>query len=181
MLVLQATLLIVPHYVWKACLSAEFGSFFSHVARVDILRKVNTGIYPHKNYRIVNFLQREFDDSKVILIPYFLKLCVQLIFVGIMLGVNIVVLRGVSNDITFECNDDDDDQIFGNVTCAYPGLLFSNVLLGIDYVLLAVAIIMLLIGFYWLFLWNHSANQDNNKIAIFCYESCIDAQYGYKP
>ena len=179
MLVLQATLLIVPHYVWKACLSAEFGSFFSHVARVDILRKVNTGKYPYKNYTIVNYLQREFGDSKFILVNYGIKLFAQIIVVGSVLTVIGNVLGEPSKGITFECSDDD-NQIFDNVMCAYPRLLFSNVLLGIDYGLLALAVIMLAIGLYWVFFWNHSTNQDNDEIAKFCYKSCIDAQYGYK-
>ena len=177
MLVLQATFLIIPHYVWKAVNSAEFESFFSHAAEVKILRKVNTGKYPHKNYTIVNYLQREFEDSYLILGSYVLKLVVQLVFVLAMLAVNVNVLGGTSKDITFECNDD--NQIFGNVTCAYPRMLFNDVLLGIDYFLLVVAVIMLVIGFHWLLFWNHST-KDNKEIATFCFESCIDAQYYYK-
>ena len=188
-LVLQATFLVAPHYFWKAAFSAEIETFFSHAARVDILREVNTGKYPHKNYRIVNYLQREFDNNHLILISYGLKLFIQLLLVvGMFITNGNILAKDITfecknitiecKDISFECNDD--SQTFSQVTCAYPKMPFINFLLVFDYILLAAATFMLLIGFYWLLFWNHST-EDHKKIVKFCYDSCIDAQYYYKP
>ena len=61
-LVAHAVLLVLPHYFWKVYFSTDFDSFFSHVARIEILREGNTRKYPNQNYRIVNYLQKEFGN-----------------------------------------------------------------------------------------------------------------------
>lgn len=60
---LQAASLVIPHYGWKIVFSAQFESFLSHAAKVEILREKSTGKYPYHNYTIVKYLQREFSDS----------------------------------------------------------------------------------------------------------------------
>ena len=174
---LQAALLPAPHYFWKVLFSAEIESFLSHAARVEILREGNTEKYPRQNYKIVNYLQREFDSRKILII-YIFMLGFQVLLVIVMLTANAVVFGDIrSRDITFQCGDD--NHLFGNVTCAYPRKLFINVLIGIDYALLVIACIMLIIGLCWCLFWRNSI-KDNKNIAEFCHDSCIDPQYYYK-
>ena len=171
--------LIVPHYLWKVLFSAQFDTFFSHTAKIETLRKGDTGKYPSKNYTITYYLQREFGDRKSILTMYVTKLILQFLLVLISIVINIVIFTDINTDITFQCYDDDKgSQLFGNVTCAYPKKLYINVLQVFDYLLLVVAMMVLGFGLCWCLLYNHSTEDD---IAQFCYESSIDAKYYYKP
>ena len=82
-------------------------------------------------------------------------------------------------NIKFECYDDSEgSQLFGNVTCAYPRKLFINVLQVADYLLLSVAMMVLGFSLCWYLLYNHSPE---GSMAQFCYDSCIDTKYCYKP
>ena len=178
-LVLHAAALIIPHYLWRVIFSAQFDSFFSHAAKVETLQDIKTGEYPQKNYNIVDNLQKEFnDDKKSILRAYIGKLILQFLLVLSLIAINAIFFRDITFNITFDCNDDDERiQLFGNVTCAYPRKIFINVLQVADSILLALAVIVLVYSLFWCFLYNH-CTQD--KIADFCYNSCIDAKY-YKP
>ena len=177
-LVIQTVFLFVPHYLWKVCFSAQFDSFFNHAAKIETLLERDTGEYPHKNYRIVDYLQREFCDKKIILTRYIAKLLLQIFFVLGSLAVNIAVFSDIDFNITFECFDNNEkSQLFSNVTCAYPRKLFINVLQVADYFLLVVALIVLGFGLYWCLLYNHP---EEDKIAQFCYDSCIDDKF-YQP
>ena len=177
-LLTHAAALLVPHYLWKVYFSARFDFFFSHAAELETLLDRDTGEYSHKNYDIVDFLQREFCDKKIIFIMYVTKIISQILFVVSALVVNFTVFRNINLDITFECYDDNErSQLFGNVTCAYPKKLYINVLQVADYILLVVALMVLGFSLCWCLLCNHSAE---DKIAQFCYGSCIDAKH-YKP
>ena len=180
LLVGQSALLVAPHYLWNVYFSAEFDSFFSHVARIEILREGNTGKYPHKNYRMVSYLKREFGNRQHILIGYLIKLAIQLTLVLVMIFVNGIVFTEMNNDIMFQCSDDKEDyQVFGNVTCANPRKLYINILKGIDYGLLGLAGLVLIFGVGW-WIFCFFSNEHYEKTAQFCYESCIDPQYYYK-
>ena len=177
-LVLHAAALVVPHYLWKVVFSAQFDSFFSHAAKVETLRDIKTGEYPHQNYSIVDYLQKEFDGRKAILKSYVMKLISQLLLVLTSIAVNVTVFNDIDFNITFYCNDDHErSHLFGNVTCAYPRKIFINVLQVADYIVLAVAVIVLAFSLFWCLIYNHCTQV---KIADFCYHSCIDAKY-YKP
>ena len=176
-LTIQAAALVVPHYLWKVYFGAQFDSFFSHAAKLETLLDRDTGDYPHKNYSIVDYLQREFYDKKIILTVYVMKLLFQILFMLSSLVVNIALFADIDLNITFECSDNERSQLFGNVTCAYPRKLFINVLQVTDYFLLAAAMMVLGFGLYWCLLYNHSKE---DEIAQFCYDSCIDAKF-YQP
>ena len=197
MVLVQVATLVAPHYVWKVVFRAKFESFLSHVAKVEILREKSTGKYRYHNYTIVKYLQREFGDSHSISTFYCLKLMLQIAIVLGCFGANIYVLEGITvsditlsyitlsditkSDIKFKCNDDDqlfDNELFNNVTCVYPRKDEINILMRINYVLLVIALLMLIIGLFWFFCWNHS-KMKNEDIANFCYNSCIDPQYCY--
>ena len=181
---LQATSLAIPHYGWKVAFSAQFESFLSHAAKVEILREKNTGKYPYHNYTIVKYLRREFSDSYSILIFYFIKLLFQFGIVIACFIINCLVFEDINKtDITFNCKNDhqllnNDTELFENVTCVYPRKVVINFLVGVDYFLISIASLMLIISFYWLTCWNHSRKY-NATIADFCYNSCIDPQYCY--
>ena len=183
-LVVQTASLIVPHHLWKVIFSTEFDSFFSHAAMVQILREPNTGQYPIKNYRIVNYLQREFACRRHIVVGYIFKLIFQLLLVIIMIIINDVEFKGINNEIIFECSYDEEiDQVFDNVTCANPRKPFINVLKITDYVLLGSAAFVLLIGLVRC-MWTCtcvSEGKYETTAAKICYESCIEPQYYHKP
>lgn len=178
-LLLQAALLVAPHYGWKVLSRAQYESFLTHAARVEILRESNTGEYRHHNYNIVKYLQREFSGSYFISGFYILKLFVQMILVVTYIIVNGAVFGTLTDmDITFECKDD--NQLFENVTCVYPRKVIFNAVIGIDYTLIAIAFIILIFGLCWWPFWNYSKKYDDN-IANFCYNCCINPRYCYKP
>ena len=179
-LVLHAVFLIVPHYLWKVSVSAQFDTFFSYATKIETLIEEDTGKYPLKNYSIANNLQREFGgDRKFIFIFYIAKLILQLLVVFILISMNIVLFADINTNITFQCSEDDEgSQLFDNVTCAYPKKLYINVLQVFDYILLGVAVMVLTFGVCWCLLYNHPLAAD--KIAKFCYESSIDAMH-YEP
>ena len=177
-LMLHVAALVIPHHLWKAFFSAQIDCFFRHASRLETLRDRDTGKYPRKNYDIVNYLQREFNDKKTMLRSYIAKLVMQFVLILIAIAANWYVFRGIDSDITFECYDDHKiSQLFSNVTCAYPRKLFINVLQVVDYSLLVAGIFMLIIGLLWSFLHNHATGDDT--IAEFCYNSSIDPKYYY--
>ena len=177
-LMLHAAALVAPHYIWRVQFSAQIDCFFRHVSRIETLRDRDTGKYPPNNYNIVNNLQREFSDKKTILKSYIAKLVLQFLVILISFATNWYIFGNIDSNITFDCYDDDEiNQSFGNVTCAFPRKLFINVLQVTDYCLLVVAVMILTCGLLWTFLYNHSIEDD--KIAEFCYNSGIDPKYYY--
>ena len=178
-LIAHTAALIVPHYLWKAIVSAQFDTFFSHAAKIETLSIEDTGKYPPKNYAIANYLQKEFGDRSVIFKMYVTKIISQLFLVVILIIVNTVIFADTNTNITFQCYEDDEgSQLFGNVTCAYPKKLYFNVLQVFDYILLGVAVMVLGFGLWWCLLYNHPLAE--HKVAVFCYQSSLDAKY-YKP
>ena len=182
LLVLHVAVLVLPHYFWKVFASTEFDFFFSHIARVEILREGNTGKYPHQNYRIVNYLKREFGNRMHILVAYLIKLSIQISLVIVMIIVNVVWFMDINDVIIFKCSDDDEgNQVFGSVTCTNPRKLYINILQGTDLAILIIAAIILVIGLLLCCLRCCSKEDYEDKTAKFCYDSCIDPQYYYKP
>ena len=177
-LILHAAALVDPHYLWKFYFSAKVDCFCRHVSKLETLRDRNTGKYPCKNYYIVQYLQRQFANKKAILISYIVKLFLQLFLILISVAVNWCIFGGIDSNITFECYDDNEiSHLFGNITCAYPQKISINVLRVADFCLLVVAILMITIGLFWSFLYNHSLQ--DKKVANFCYDSGVDPKYYY--
>ena len=172
-LVAHTAILIVPYYLWTIVFSAKFDTFFSLAAKMETIdEEEDAENLPHKNYAVVKYLQTQFS-SKKILISYVVRLIVQFALVVAALAINITVFRDINKTITFECSDDyESSKLFGNVTCAYPKKLYTNILQIVDYSLLVVAMMVLRYGLLWCL--NHSTQND---IVQFCYESAIDAKY----
>ena len=189
---LQVVLLVAPHYFWQVIVSSRFDSFLNHAAKVNILRESNTGKYPHHNYTIVNYLKREFVNSRFILISYAVKLFIQFFIVVGCIFANTQLFTNITNmDISFECKIDNqvfdnpvfdnltlENQGFENMTCVYPRKFIIITLVWIDYTMIVTALIMLIIAFIWLALYNQS-KKDNKTITDICYNSCIDPRYYY--
>ena len=176
-LMLHVAALVVPHYLWKVFFSAQIECFFSQVDKLKTLHDRDTEKYPQMNHDIVVYLKREFGDRKAIFKSYIVKLFLQFLLISTSLAVNMCIFH-IDSDITFECYDDNEDsQLFGNVTCAYPRKLFINVLQVSDYCLLSVAIIIVTIALFWNFMYNHSESTEDDKIAQFCYDSGINPKY----
>ena len=177
-LVLHATALLVPHYLWKVYVSSKVDFFFSHAAKLETLRERDTGEYPHKNFSIVDYIHREFYDRKLILLLYVAKLICQFLLVVISMVVSTIVFKDF--EVTFECYEDTRSHLFGNVTCAYSRILFINVLRVADYILLSLAMVILAFGIYWCLVHSHPTELGHLAISQFCYDSCINSKY-YKP
>ena len=174
-LVAHTAVLIVPYYLWTIAFSSKFDTFWSYAAKVETIGEEGVEDVPHKNYTVVKHLQTEFSNRKKILISYAVRLLLQFALVVASLAVNVTVFRDINKTITFECSDDlESNQLFGNVTCAYPKKLYTNVLQIVDNLLLVVAMVVLGYGLRWCLWFNHSTQND---IAQFCYESAVDAKY----
>ena len=171
-LVLHAAALVIPHYLWRVVFSAKLDFFFSHAAKIETLRNIN-GEIPKVNFKIAEFLKKEFDNKMAIYKAYLAKLFLQLFLVLNLVAINVTVLnKNINFSITFECNDNDRrNQLFGNVTCAYPRKIFIDALLVADNIILVLAMFVLVYGLFWCLFYNNCSNK--HQIAQFCYDSCV--------
>ena len=184
-LVAHAVFIVLPHYFWKVFFSTDFDSFFNHVARIEILREDDTRKYLNQNYRIVNYLRKEFGNRTHMFKSYRCKLVGQLFLVFIMIAANIIWYTQIDHDIVFECSDENEKKrVFGNVTCANPRELFINILIWTDCAILILAATMLLLSLYLYHCCCISKEHYRllyKEIAQLCYDSCINPQYHYEP
>ena len=178
-LILHAAALIVPHYLWKVYVCAQIDFFFNHAAKLETLRDRNTGKYPHNNFSIVEHMHKEFHDRKTVLVLYVGKLVAQFVLVLLSLIASAIIFQDF--DVTFDCQEEvRGSQLFGNVTCAYARILFISVLRVADYVLLTVALVVIVFGFYWCVVHTHPTELGHLAISLFCYDACINSKH-YKP
>ena len=85
------------------------------------------------------------------------------------------------DDIIFECSDDNEiNQVFGNVTCVNPRKRFINISIWIDNVLVVLTATVLLLNLIFC-CCRYFLKETYEKTAQFCCDSCIDPQYYYKP
>ena len=175
-LVVQGAVLLAPHYLWKVYFSARVDFFFSHAAKLETLRDRDTGQYPHKNFNVVDYMDREFSEKMDILIGYIAKLLAQFCGVMIVSAASIVIFQDFN--IEFDCPDEDKPEhpLFQRVKCSYAKLRFVSILRYVDYGLLLVSLIVLLYGLYWCVIRSHSEleYEDTSK---FCYQSCINSKF----
>ena len=174
-LVIHGVLLLLPHYLWKVYFSARMDFFFTHAAKLETLRDRNTGEYPHKNFNVVDYMHREFQERRDILIGYKLKLILQL-FIAV---VAIATTAGLFQDfaIQFYCSDaDDEDPVFNRVKCSYAKLRFVSILRWADYIFLGLSAGTIGYGLYWCLLKNHP-ELGHQETSQFCYDSCINSKH----
>ena len=175
-LVVHGFVLLAPHYLWKVYFSARMDFFFSHAAKLETLRNRDTGQYPHKNFNVVEYMDREFSEKRDILIGYVTKLLVQICVLIIALTISAVIFRNF--DIEFDCPDENkpDHLLFQRVKCSYAKLRFVSVLRWVDYTLISVSLMVLLYGLYWCLLQSHP-ELEHEDTSMFCYQSCINSKY----
>ena len=175
-LVVHGVVLLAPHYLWKVYFSARVDFFFTHAAKLETLRDRDTGQYKHKNFNVVDYMDREFSEKRDILIGYVAKVMAQFGAVVIALVVSAVIFQDFG--IEFECPDKNksDHPLFQRVKCSYAKLRFVSILRWVDYGLLVVSLVVLLYGLYWCIVRSHPEleHEDTSK---FCYQSCINSKF----
>ena len=179
-LVLHAAALVIPHYLWRVIFSAKLEFFFSHAAKIETLRNIY-GEIPKVNFKIAEFLKKEFDNKVAILKAYVAKLFLQLLLVLNLIAINVTLLnKNINFSIAFDCNDNDErSQLFGNVTCAYPRKIFIDAIQVADNIILVLAMFVLVYGLFWCLFYNNCSNKD--QIAQFCYDSCTGQKHYRSP
>ena len=174
-LVIHGVLLLLPHYLWKVYFSARMDFFFTHAAKLETIRDRNTGEYPHRNFNVVDYMHREFQERKDILIGYVLKLILQFIVVLVAIATTTRLFQDFT--IQFYCSDvDDEDPVFQRVKCSYAKLRFVSILRWADYIFLGLSVAVVGYGLYWCLLKNHP-ELGHQGTSQFCYDSCINSKH----
>ena len=176
-LVIHGTLLLVPHYLWKAYFSARIDFFFTHAAKLETLRDRDTGEYTRKNFSVVDYMHREFHERKDILIGYIIKLAIQFLIALLSLSISIGIFHDFSTE--FECflpKNIPDFCVLERVSCVYAKLRFISILRWVDYALLGISLIVLLYGLYWCIIRSHPELEYQNT-SQFCFHSCINSKF----
>jgi len=174
-LVTHGVLLLIPQYLWKAYFSARIDFFFSHAAKLETLRERNTGEYPNRNFNVVDYMHREFQERRDILVGYVVKLLSQFFIIVCSLAISSVLFTKFS--IAFDCfyfEVTGSDRLM--TRCSYSKLRFVSILRWIDYGLLGLSILAVSYGLWWCLLRSHPelGHQDTSQ---FCYDSCINSKH----
>ena len=177
-LVIHGILLLAPHYLWKVYFSARIDFFFTHAAKLETLRDRDTGEYPHENFKVVDYMHREFIERKDILIGYIIKLSLQLFVAVLAISTTAGLFQDDQFKIQFDCPclDDEADPIFWRVKCSYAKLRFVSILRIADYIFLGLSVIIIVYGLYWCLLRSHP-ELGHQETSQFCYDSCINSKH----
>jgi len=174
-LVAHGVILLLPHFLWKAYFSARIDFFFSHAAKLETLRERETGEYPHKNFKVVDYMRREFHERRDILFGYIIKLSSQLIIVAAALINSNILFQGFS--IAFDCFYEEETGLKSLKTrCSYSKLRFVSILRSLDYTLLGLSFLAILHGLLWCLVWRHP-ELEHKDTSLFCYDSCINSKH----
>ena len=177
-LVIHGILLLAPHYLWKVYFSARIDFFFTHAAKLETLRERDTGEYPHGNFKVVDYMHREFHERRDILIGYIIKLSLQLFVAVLAICTTAGLFQNDHFNIRFDCphEDDEEDEIFQRVKCSYAKLRFVSILRIADYIFLGLSVIIIVYGLYWCLLRSHP-ELGHQETSQFCYDSCINSKH----
>ena len=184
----QATVLIIPHYLWIAFFQSKLTYFKGSIKLLSRQRLGTTGDFPLKNYVVVNSLHKKYTRSHTMFVCYCLKLIIQiLITVGAILVNNFVFYEYKP---FFYCsriqNETDSTKVLVSekeefrlplesspVVCALPGVKLLKAIWMIDFVLIGVAALLSSVGLVWCFM-NHSSDLNWRHSARFAVRSGID-------
>ena len=186
-ILVHGLLLIVPHYVWSAIYNGDFDSFFSIVEKLDRLRDSATGEYQSNNFDRVTKLEQEYSGRKIYF-WYIVKLVAQLLIcIGSVLF-SVFFFQNFS--FIFFCpgadsvdSDSCPEEYLAlgtpcgwplNVTvpCVYTSLRILTVVRYADFVLLAIAVVLVLIGLVWCSV-RHIEQLGYTELAKFSFQSCL--------
>jgi len=174
-LVSHGVLLLIPQYLWKAYFSARIDFFFSHAAKLETLRERNTGEYPNRNFNVVDYMHREFQERRDILVGYVVKLLSQWFIILCSLAISSVLFTKFN--IAFDCFYFEVTGLDHLMTrCSYSKLRFVSILRWIDYGLLGLSFLAILYGLWWCLLRSHP-ELGHQDISLFCYDSCINSKH----
>lgn len=180
-ILVHGILLIAPHFIWSAVFKGDFDSFFAVTRKLDRLRDRNTGEYSSKNFDRVEKLELEFGGKRrKIFLLYIGKLLLQL---AVCVGSYIFSIAFFINfSFAFDCPQDlSQDNIPEkwplNITipCVYTSLRVLSLVRYADYILLALAIILILLGLFWCLI-RHTKELGHKDIANFVFQSCLSTK-----
>ena len=104
------TLIAAPHYLWLNLAAERFALFCSLVSKLNTVPNSETGHWSPQNMAIVERVVTVYSkDHSYIMIGYFLKISIQLIFA--VLGLLVTILYFDRADVNFLC-----PRVFSNTT-----------------------------------------------------------------
>ena len=176
-MVVQAVLIIIPHYLWLNTYSGNFDYFFKLVADLDRLREESSGDYSVKNAITIENLNNAFINGNDIYVVYVLKLVFQWVFSTAGLIVTIAYFTDFNSP--FLCPRTSGETLVSSwplpgeqVYCIFTTLRLIFLVRIADIVLVCLVIL----GLTWSILWcirPHVAELGSRKIAQISFECSL--------
>ena len=153
-MVVQAILILIPHYLWLNNYGGNFDYFFKLVADLDRLREDSSGDYSVKNAIIFEQLENAFINGKDIYVVYVGKLVLQWIFSTAGLIATIIYFTDFNS--TFLCPQTLGETLVRSwplsgeqVYCIFTTLRLISLVRIANIVLLCLVVL----GLTWSILW----------------------------
>jgi len=176
-MVVQAVLIIIPHYLWLNTYSGNFDYFFKLVADLDRLREESSGDYSVKNAITIENLNNAFINGNDIYVVYVLKLVFQWVFSTAGLIVTIAYFTDFNSP--FLCPRTLGETLVSSwplageqVYCIFTTLRLIFLVRIADIVLVCLVIL----GLTWSIIWcirPHVAELGSRKIAQISFECSL--------
>ncbi len=180
-IIIHGLLLIVPHYIWTAVHRGNFDSFFSIAEKLERLRESDTGEYSKENFDRVSKLEKEYGGRRSIYLTYVIKLILQLGICVASVGISGGYLtefsfafscpRSLASDGAFP----DGWPLNGTVSCVYVSLRILRLIRLGDFVLTALAGVVIMYGLLWCFV-RHAEELGHVQVAKFVFQSYLKAE-----
>ena len=177
-ILVHGLLLITPHYIWSAVFKGDFDSFFAVTRKLDRLRDRNTGEYDPSNFDRVEKLEIEFGGKRrKIFYLYIVKLIIQFcVCIGsyifsIAFFINFTAVFDCPRDFS-ESNIPDKWPLNATIPCVYTSLRILSLIRYADYILLALAMFLIILGLIWCAV-RHTKELGHKDIANFVFQSCL--------
>ena len=177
-ILVQGILLIAPHFIWGAIYKGDFDSFFAVTQKLDRLRDRKTGVYDPTNFDRVEKLELEFGSKRRrIFLGYILKLLLQFaVCLGSVVFSEVVF---VNFNFAFDCPAGFSETniparwpLNTTIPCVYSSLRVLSIVRYADYILVAIAMILVLVGLGWCSI-RHTKELGAVDVAQFVFQSCL--------
>lgn len=183
-MILHATLLVAPQYLWSVLFKADLDSFFASVEKLDRSRDPKTGEFDPKNVHRVNKLEIEYGGTRsTMFIGYISKLILQLLVSLSAIAFSRVFFTNFSP--VFECPTTFDSPnrdlspagetnwpFNTTVSCVYTVLRLLGITQYFDHLLSLLSIFTVFGGLIWCFT-RHTKELGAKDVAKFVYSSCL--------
>ena len=186
-ILVHGLLLIAPHYIWTAVFRGDFDSFFAVTRKLDRLRDRKTGEYDPTNFDRVEKLEIEFGGKRrKIFYFYIVKLLLQFcVCIGSYIFSAAFFINFAS---VFDCpsgfsesNIPEKWPLNATIPCVYTSLRILSLIRYADYILLALAVVLIMLGLVWCAI-RHTKELGYRDIATFVFQSCLSTKtYVFPP